>query len=151
MPELPDLEVFSYNLNKKLKNKKITKIKVVQSRKLKVSAATLRKQLEQQTIKEIYRSGKELFLECKNGTTLSIHLMLHGKLEWFSKKNTHKFTILELLFTNGLGLAITDYQKQATPTLNPEPNDTPDALSKKPTPPFSKSCCSHPINPSKPF
>ena len=131
MPELPDLEVFSHNLNKKLAGKKIKKVTVLQTKKLKVSVATLKKQLEKKTVRTIYRSGKELFIECDDGTVLGLHLMLRGKLEWFTKKNPHKFTIMELLFDDGAGLAVTDPQRQATPTLNPEEDDVPDALSKK--------------------
>lgn len=33
-----------------------------------------------------------------------------------------------MLFEGGKGLALTDFQKAATPTLNPKANDTPDAL-----------------------
>ena len=42
MPELPDLEVFSHNLHKKLAGKKIKKVTVLQTKKLNVAAATLR-------------------------------------------------------------------------------------------------------------
>jgi formamidopyrimidine-DNA glycosylase len=131
MPELPDLEVFSHNLNKKLAGKKIKKVTVLQTKKLNVSAATLQKQLQKKTVRTIYRSGKELFIECKDGTVLGLHLMLRGKLEWFTKKNPHKYTIMELLFDDDTGLAITDPQRQAAPTLNPEEEVVPDALSKK--------------------
>jgi formamidopyrimidine-DNA glycosylase len=131
MPELPDLEVFSHNLHKKLAGKKIKKVTVLQTKKLNVTAATLRKQLQKKTVQTIYRSGKELFIECEDGTVLGLHLMLRGKLEWFTKKNHHKYTIMELLFDDDTGLAITDPQRQAAPTLNPEEDDVPDALSKK--------------------
>jgi formamidopyrimidine-DNA glycosylase len=131
MPEIPDLEVFSHNLNKRLAGKTIAKVRVLKTKKLNVSAATLKKNLEQKTMRSIYRSGKELFFECKDGTVLGLHLMLHGKLEWFNKKNSHKFTVLELLFDDDTGLAVTDFQGQATPTLNPEMDEAPDALSKQ--------------------
>lgn len=131
MPEIPDLEVFSQNLNKKLKGKTIKKVRVPETRKLKVPAATLQKQLRQKTIAGVYRSGKELFFECTDGTVLSLHLMLRGKLEWFEKKNNHKYTVLELLFDDDTGLAVTDVQRQATPKLNPEQSGVPDALSKQ--------------------
>jgi len=54
--------------------------------------------------------------------------MLHGQLQLFDKTNDHKFTIVELLFEGDKGLALTDFQKAATPTLDPEKLDTPDAL-----------------------
>ncbi|MEP6610981.1 MAG: Fpg/Nei family DNA glycosylase [Mucilaginibacter sp.] len=54
--------------------------------------------------------------------------MLHGQLQQFDKINSHKFTIVEMLFEGDKGLALTDFQKAATPTLDPEKLDTPDAL-----------------------
>jgi Formamidopyrimidine-DNA glycosylase len=131
MPEIPDLEVFSHNLNKKLRGKTIKKLRVPETKKLKMSATTLRKQLQGQTIAAIYRSGKALFFACKDGTVLSLHLMLRGKLEWFEKKNQHKYTVLEFLFDDDTGLALTDVHRQATPALNPEAKQAPDALSKQ--------------------
>jgi len=64
--------------------------------------------------------------------------MLHGGLHLFEKKNENKNTILELHFEDDSGLALTDWQRMATPTLNPEPRDAPDALSKKMTSAFLK-------------
>jgi formamidopyrimidine-DNA glycosylase len=55
--------------------------------------------------------------------------MLHGDLKLFNQKNNAKFTIAELYFSNGKGLAITDFQGMATITLNPVEKDSPDALS----------------------
>jgi formamidopyrimidine-DNA glycosylase len=131
MPEIPDLEVFSGNLTKKLAGKRIKKVTVLNTKKLNVSTNKLKKALENNVLKQIYRSGKELHFAFKDETILGLHLMLHGKLEWFEGKNKHKYTILELLFEDATGLAVTDFQKQATPTLNPEPDTAPDALSNK--------------------
>jgi formamidopyrimidine-DNA glycosylase len=57
--------------------------------------------------------------------------MLHGKLFLFDEKNDEKNTIIELLFKDGTGLALTDYQRMAAATLNPETKKSPDALSKE--------------------
>ena len=46
MPELPDLQVFSSNLNKLLKGKKVDKIAVPESKKLNAPVAELKKELE---------------------------------------------------------------------------------------------------------
>ena len=43
MPELPDLEVFSHNLNKKLAKKELKEVTVVNKSKLKVPATQLKK------------------------------------------------------------------------------------------------------------
>jgi len=131
MPELPDLEVFSHNLNKKLAKKKFKKVAVVNKRKLKVSEKQLKKSLEGATLKKVYREGKELHFEFDNNAVLGMHLMLHGKLHLFTKKNEQKNTIIELIFKDDTGLALTDYQGAATVALNPETKTAPDALSKE--------------------
>lgn len=131
MPELPDLQAFSHNLTKVLKGRKLLKLHVVQPKKLNVSADELTDALKGQELSKVLRDGKTLQLKFSNHQTLGLHLMLHGQLRWFDKENTHKFTILELYFEDDKGLALTDFQKAATPTLNPEKADAPDALDKE--------------------
>lgn len=55
--------------------------------------------------------------------------MLNGNLHLFDKKNEHKNTIIELLFNDNRGVAMTDYQGMALPALNPKAKESPDALS----------------------
>jgi formamidopyrimidine-DNA glycosylase len=131
MPELPDLEVFSTNLQKKFAGKKLQQVRVVNKKKLKVTPAKLKKSLEGSALKKVYREGKEIHFAFSNGNVLGWHLMLRGGMSAFEKKNDAKYTIMELLFSNSSGLALTDYQSAATPTLNPEEKDAPDALSKE--------------------
>ena len=130
MPELPDLQVFSKNLQKKLGGKKVKAIKVVNSSKLKVPKAKLKKSLEGSTLKKIYREGKELHFQFSNGEVLGLHLMLRGNLNFYEEKNEQKNTIIEILFDDDTGLAMYDYQGKATATLNPQVKPSPDALSK---------------------
>ena len=131
MPELPDLQAFSHNLTKVLKGRKLVKLNVVQSKKLNVSADELAQALQGQELNKVVREGKTLQFKFSNHQTLGLHLMLHGELRWFDQENTHKFTILELYFEDDKGIALTDFQKAATPTLNPEKADAPDALDKE--------------------
>ncbi len=131
MPELPDLQVFSANLNKTLKGKTITKVDIPVTQKLNVSAAELKKALTGQSIKKVYREGKQLHISFSNDDILALHLMLNGNMHLFEKTNHNKHTILALSFDDDTGLALTDWQSAATVTLNPEPNKVPDALSKE--------------------
>jgi len=131
MPELPDLQVFSKNLTKIFVGKTLKKISVPNTKKLNVSVSKLKSNLENQKLIGISREGKELHFEFKDGDVLGLHLMLRGKLHQFDEKNTEKYTIIELLFTDNSGLALTDFQGQATPTLNPEAREAPDVLSKE--------------------
>jgi formamidopyrimidine-DNA glycosylase len=131
MPELPDLEIFSHNLNKKLAKKEVKEVTVINKSKLKVPTTQLKKNLEGTTLKKVYREGKELHFAFDNEQVLGLHLMLHGKLSLFEKTNEQKNMIIELLFDDNTGLALSDYQGAATPTLNPETKSAPDALSKE--------------------
>lgn len=129
MPELPDLQVFSANLTKVLRNKKLLSVTVKNSKKLATPVKALKAALEGQTLLRVTREGKELYFVFKNKTVLGLHLMLRGKLTWFEDKNDQKSTIVELVFQGGRGLAVSDYQGQAAITLNPERKESPDALS----------------------
>jgi formamidopyrimidine-DNA glycosylase len=131
MPELPDLQVFSRNLNKKFAGKKLKEVVVHVEKRLKTPAKELKKTLEGARLKEIMRVGKELHFKFDNGKVLGLHLMLEGNLFAFEGKNENKHSIIELRFEDNSGLVLSDWQKKATPTLDPEPWDAPDALSKE--------------------
>jgi len=129
MPEIPDLNIFSKNLSKRLVGKKLTGINVIIPRKLKVPETALKEAFEGQVLTGITREGKELYFTFKNGHLLSVHLMLHGTMYWYEQKNEQRFTIAELLFADGTGLAITDWQKAVILTLDPKVSKVPDAMS----------------------
>lgn len=129
MPELPDLQVFSRNLQKKLSGKKLAKIIKATGSKLKVAETELKRKLEKQELKKVYREGKELRFVFANGNVLGLHLMLNGNMHLFKETNEHANTIVELLFNDGTGLAVTDYRRMATLSLNPQRKTSPDALS----------------------
>jgi formamidopyrimidine-DNA glycosylase len=150
MPELPDLQVFSRNLDKKLRGKKLARLKIVNKKKLKVPEAKMRKAIEKASIKKIYREGKEIHMAFDNGTILGLHLMLKGQLH-LSQEAPPKYSIIEMYFDDGLVLAMTDYQGAATPTLNPEERPAPDALSKRLNYAFLKELLSKKRTPVKTF
>ncbi|MDN3547984.1 DNA-formamidopyrimidine glycosylase family protein [Mucilaginibacter aquaedulcis] len=130
MPELPDLQAFSYNLDKKLAGKTLKEVNIVNAKKLNVTHKELKDTLEGQKLDKVYREGKELYIKFSKGDVLALHLMLNGKLFLFNGQNDNRYSIIELLFTDGTGLALADFQGIANPTLNPEDKESPDALSK---------------------
>lgn len=130
MPEIPDIEVFSRNLKKLLTGKQVTKVKVVNSKKLKDTPAELSKALEGQKILDVYRSGKELRIQLSKNVLLGIHLMLTGDLHFLEGKNERKSTIVEIHFKDGSFLALTDRMKNAAVNLSPVDKDGIDALDK---------------------
>ncbi len=128
MPELPDLEVFSHNLNKALRGKKLEKILVGRAKKLNVPAEKLQETLEGTLLKTVIRTGKELHMEFNNGHVLGLHLMLHGKLSLIKEGSEQKYLVLALKFAGGTSLVLSDFQAAATPTLDPAKSAVPDAL-----------------------
>jgi formamidopyrimidine-DNA glycosylase len=138
MPELPDLQVFSKNLNKKLKGKTVESVRVMNTKKIKIPVNKFQSAFKNAKLKEVERVGKELHFHFDNDNILGLHLMLHGGLKLFENDNDAKHTIIEINFTDGSGLAMTDFQGNATPTLNPEEKEAPDALSKEITVSFLK-------------
>lgn len=128
MPELPDIEVFSRNLKALLAGKQVTKVKVVNGKKLKDSPAALSKALEGQKLLDVYRSGKELRLQFSKDVLLGIYLMLTGDLRSFEKENEWKSTIIEMHFKDGPSIALTDRMKNAAVKLDPVDKGGIDAL-----------------------
>lgn len=128
MPELPDLQAFSHNLQKKLSGKTVRAVKTPNAKKLNVSPNELNDALSGQKLEKVYREGKELHIKFNKGDVLGLHLMLHGKLFLFEEKNENKYPIIELYFDDNSGLVLTDFQGIAVPTLNPAKTDVPDAL-----------------------
>ncbi|RWY51049.1 DNA-formamidopyrimidine glycosylase family protein [Mucilaginibacter gilvus] len=131
MPELPDLQAFSRNLDKKLAGKTVKEVIIHNAKKLNVSEKELQAKLDKQKLKEVFRDGKELHIKFSEGDVLALHLMLHGKLFLFEGKNSNKYSIIELVFTDDSGLVLTDFQGIATPTLNPAKKEAPDAVDDK--------------------
>jgi formamidopyrimidine-DNA glycosylase len=128
MPELPDLQVFGKNLDKQLSGKKLEKINVSKAAKLNVPAIKLKQQFENQKVKSVYREGKELRILFANKHLIGLHMMLRGKLQWFEME-APKHTLVEFIFQKDKKLALTDYQRKARVTSDPDEPDAPDALS----------------------
>jgi formamidopyrimidine-DNA glycosylase len=131
MPELPDLQVFSINLKSRFAGKKLVEIKVINGKKLRDSAKELAEAFNGKTLQDVYRSGKELRFQFSEGNILGIHLMLTGDLIPFEKADEVKFPIVELYFSNGNGLALTDRMRKANVKINPEEKEGVDALDKE--------------------
>jgi formamidopyrimidine-DNA glycosylase len=128
MPEIPDLNIFCKNLAKGIVGKKLTQIDVIVQRKLKVPESEIKEALEGKVLIAIERKGKELYFVFKDSHVLALHLMLHGTMYWYEGKNENRFTIAELMFSDGTGLAITDWQKAVMLKLDPKPTHVPDAM-----------------------
>jgi formamidopyrimidine-DNA glycosylase len=71
---------------------------------LKSPAANIKKNLEGAKLKKIYREGKELRFAFYNDAVVGMHLMVHGNLNLFNKKNEEKYAIFELIFDDDSAL-----------------------------------------------
>ena len=129
MPELPDLQVFARNLSGKLVGRKVEKLRAIYHKKLKTSEPDLRRGIEGAILTSIYREGKELHFAFDNGNVLALHMMLKGELHVATGGDATKYPIVEIMFTDGTALVLSDWQRQARPALNPESREAPDALS----------------------
>jgi formamidopyrimidine-DNA glycosylase len=136
MPELPDLEVFAANLEKRFKHKTLDRLDVQVAKKLNVPEKELKEALEGHELIAVKREGKTIQLHFGAERVLGLHLMLHGELKLIEADEKLKYPIVSLYFKAGEGFALTDFQKAATPTLNPAASDVPDALSKEMSPAY---------------
>ena len=59
MPELPDLQAFSHNLDKKLAGKTLKQVAIINAKNLNVTHKELQEKLEGQKVDKVYREGKE--------------------------------------------------------------------------------------------
>lgn len=128
MAELPDLTVFAQILSRRFKGKILKELEFIVLKKLKVSAAEVKKGLEGKKLSEVSREGKTLQFHF-GGHVLGLHLMLRGELELLEKgAELPRFTVFAFHFSDGEGFAVRDILKQATPTMDPEKAKAPDAL-----------------------
>jgi formamidopyrimidine-DNA glycosylase len=129
MPELPDLQVFSKNLQKQLAGKKLEKVIVTKGYRINAGPKQLTSRVTGQKLKAVYREGKELRMQFSNGALLGLHMMLRGRLQWFEDEPP-RHVLFQMIFEKEKKLALTDYQRKARVTLDPDPSGVPDALSK---------------------
>ena len=128
MAELPDLTVFAQILTRRFKGKVLETIDVTVAKKLNVTIAELKSALEGHELTSVYREGKTLQFHFSGGQVLGLHLMLRGELISLDGDEVPRFQIMAFHFKGGRGFAVVDLQKAATPTLQPKPAASPDAL-----------------------
>ncbi|GAB4092115.1 Fpg/Nei family DNA glycosylase [Flaviaesturariibacter terrae] len=128
MPEIPDIEVFATNLNERYAGKTLARIKVLRGKNITDSARSLSRRLAKKKLLRVERSGKELRWHFAGDTVLGMHLMLTGDLFPFEKKNRQRFSLVELYFSDGSGLALCDRMRNAWVRLDPVDKAGVDAL-----------------------
>lgn len=131
MPELPDLEIYKGNLQKRLVGRKIASVKGDYPRKINVPVKLFESALAPTEIMDIVREGKELHFLLSNGAVLGVHLMLSGRmvLAPADEVKAMKQKIASVYFDDGEALAFLDGSRWLKASLNPPKSRVPDALS----------------------
>jgi formamidopyrimidine-DNA glycosylase len=127
MPELPDLVVFSENLQARLQGRTVHSVECHRALPLNTSPEQLRNSLCNTSMASVRRAGKEIAFVFSNQATLFVHLMLQGKFSITPDPGGVRSRMLTL----GLGdesLVVRDHKGQVTIKLNPSPSSVPDAL-----------------------
>jgi formamidopyrimidine-DNA glycosylase len=128
MPELPDLHVFSRNLDRRLAGRPLRSVAVWRTRRRNFTNEKIAHALEGCALKEIRREGKEVHFDFDNDRRLAAHLMLAGQFDLTPDPRAIKFARLGLKFESGEWLVVSDPHGWATFTLDPPPETAPDAL-----------------------
>lgn len=109
MPELPEVETIRRQLEQKIKNKKITKVEVLQPRMINVPAKEFIKRVEKSKVKDIRRRAKLLIIDLSSNYSLIIHLKLTGLL--IHDQEPDKYTNVVFEFADGKKLLYKDIRK----------------------------------------
>jgi formamidopyrimidine-DNA glycosylase len=128
MPELPDLEAYSKNIEKNVSNKAVKEVIIYKLGKLNVSKKEINDVLVSTKVTTCRRDGKEMLLFFDNGQVVSVHLMLEGKFNVTSDIESVNFKMFAFDFGD-MFLVISDPRGWAKMELSPEESTTPDALS----------------------
>lgn len=102
MPELPEVETITRQLNLKLKGKKIVALDLRLKKIIRKSLSEFNKKTIGATVKRVYRRAKLAVIELENGYSVIIHLKLTGQLLLKTKKDLPgKFTHFIFQFQDG--------------------------------------------------
>ncbi|KKS65892.1 MAG: Formamidopyrimidine-DNA glycosylase [Parcubacteria group bacterium GW2011_GWA1_42_7] len=109
MPELPEVETITKQLDKSVSGKKINEAEIFVPKIVKNSKKEFEKIIFDAKIKKIGRRAKLAIFELNNGWSLLIHLKLTGQLIFNGEKNKHTAVIFN--FSDGTRLIFNDLRK----------------------------------------
>lgn len=132
MLELPYLEIFAENFDKKFRNRVLQKVEINSKKSINVSIAELKESLEGQELKTVFRRGLTLCLQFKNHTVLELRVTSRAELLVLEGEEASQ-GLLDLHFNGGQILSVRDPLKRSTFFLNPVQISSTDVLSKEMT------------------
>jgi formamidopyrimidine-DNA glycosylase len=131
MPELPDLEVFKGNLEKKLLQRSLLAITVGHPQNVFPSAGPVLESFIHQPLLGMERDGKELFFRFPETKSFAVHLMLNGMFHLCSTQEQGAailYPIVSFGFDQQI-LVVSDPRRLCKVRFMPEKTKVPDALS----------------------
>ena len=147
MPELPDLHVFTRNLNARLAGRTVRTVRLWRARRRNFTNKAIADALENRTLLAVYREGKEALFTFDNGRRLSMHLMLSGRFNLVPDPAAVEFARLGIEFDADASewLVVSDPDGWATFRLDSEPSAAPDALTPEFMPDYLRATlCANP-------
>ncbi len=87
MPELPEVETITRELQRVLPGRKIRQVTVGLPKIVQLPLAKFRKQLLGARIRRVHRRAKLVLIALSNGQTIIIHLKMSGQLIWQDSKD----------------------------------------------------------------
>ena len=134
MPELPEVETIVNELKPLVEGKTLQSIKIYETRSIEGSRMTFTTALKNKKITRLFRKGKYICLSLENGSHLTIHLRMTGKLLQKSKRKDKKYLRVKFVFREKFSLYFVDMRifgkiklwsegETLLPRLGPEPLD----------------------------
>ena len=102
MPELPDIAAYLRALEPRVVGKRLVGVRVASAFLLRTVEPSLAS-VEGKVVRELRRVGKRIAFGFENGEWLVLHLMIAGRLHWFSRgqKISGRAALARLEFDNG--------------------------------------------------
>lgn len=143
MPELPDLENYALNLEKRFKNKVLERLEARQDYGSELPVGKLTGLLTGHQLKSVQRNGQNLQLCFKNHEVLEIVLIHEAELSFLKPQQVYQSRTLVFHFKGGEGFVLKNFQKKGVLILNPLPATVPDAVGKELDYDYLTTLCQH--------
>lgn len=111
MPELPEVETIRGDLQRSIKGKMISSVKIMEPRSVKNNQDLFKKMLPESRIVDVGRKGKLLIMELSNGYSLLVRLGMTGQLIYNPEYAATKHTRVMVVFKDGSKLFFNDIRK----------------------------------------
>lgn len=126
MPTLPEIVVYTENLNRRLKGSKVKLFEVYKPDNFNIPVQELNNLILGKSLQAINRIGKDIEFLFPNNARLQINLMTKGGFQIKKKFEKIDNMLFSLLFDNGDTLILRDSSGFSTVTLNPILSEVPD-------------------------